>query len=229
MKAQTAITNETVRFLLFGIQAASPTITAIIILAVNNELRSNLSAIFHTEHLFTAVLLPVVIAFVTMFASKYIYCVYNEQAFSCGHIPSKQFIIILWSFIAEELGWRGYLEPKLRTYDLHSNSVPLIIGFIWGAWHFHYFIQQSINVPLLLFFAGCIAESYIYSFMMKYTNNILSAMIYHFSCNLCLHLFLINPEDNNDSCAPYIILTTLEAILVLLLNIRQTKKSHTYT
>ncbi|MCR5600436.1 MAG: CPBP family intramembrane metalloprotease [Ruminococcus sp.] len=227
MLAQTAIQNEAVRFLLFGVQAASPTITAIGILAVNKELRANLSAIFHTERLFAAIFLPVVIALGTMFASKYIYCICSGNAFSCGHIPTKQLIVILWALIAEEIGWRGYLEPKLRTYKLHSASVPLIVGTIWGAWHFHYFIQQRTEVPILLFFVGCIAESYIYSFMMKYTRNILSAMIYHFSCNLCLHLFMVNPADNNGICTPYIILTALEAVTALLLNIRQAKKSHT--
>ena len=221
MTAQTAIPSETVRFLLFGIQAASPTISAITVLALNKELKAGFSAIFRTEHLFAAFLLPIVIAFGTMPASKMIYCISNGQAFSCGHISAKQLVIILWALVAEELGWRGFLEPKLRTHRLPDTAVPLIVGAVWGAWHFHYFIQKSIDVPITLFFAGCIAESYIYSYMMRYTGNMLSAMIYHFSCNLCLHLLMLNPADNIGSSTPYIILTVLESVTALLLTVRQ--------
>ena len=36
--------------------------------------------------------------------------------------------------MGEELGWRGYLLPKLRT--LFSDRLSLIIsGVIWGLWH----------------------------------------------------------------------------------------------
>ena len=36
--------------------------------------------------------------------------------------------------LGEELGWRGYLMPKLR--ELFSDRAALIItGIIWGFWH----------------------------------------------------------------------------------------------
>ncbi len=37
--------------------------------------------------------------------------------------------------LGEELGWRGYLLPKLR--ELFSDRVALVVtGVIWGFWHF---------------------------------------------------------------------------------------------
>ena len=37
--------------------------------------------------------------------------------------------------LGEELGWRGYLLPKLR--ELTSDRVALVVtGVIWGFWHF---------------------------------------------------------------------------------------------
>jgi membrane protease YdiL (CAAX protease family) len=36
--------------------------------------------------------------------------------------------------LGEELGWRGYLLPKLR--ELHSDRAAVVItGLIWGFWH----------------------------------------------------------------------------------------------
>lgn len=36
--------------------------------------------------------------------------------------------------LGEELGWRGYLLPKLRTF-LSDRSALALTGVIWGLWH----------------------------------------------------------------------------------------------
>lgn len=36
----------------------------------------------------------------------------------------------------EEFGWRGYLLPRLLTDRRRSREVLVIIGLIWGVWHF---------------------------------------------------------------------------------------------
>lgn len=59
-------------------------------------------------------------------------------------------------------------------------------------------------------------ESYIYSFLMEDTdNNIVSAMVYHFAWNLSLHVFAINPSDNNGDISPYVITAVIEAIVLI--------------
>ena len=42
-------------------------------------------------------------------------------------------------------------------------------------------------------------------------------MMYHFSCNLCIHLFAINPADNAGNEFPYIFMTLFEVSIVPLL------------
>lgn len=213
--SQTLIPNNSVRFVLYGIQAASPTISAIVVLCLNKEVRTRFKQIFRKERLRTAVILPITIACVTMFPAKLIYCVLSGMDFMPGNISAAQFIIILWAFVAEEIGWRGYLEPLLKTYNIPEWIVPGIVGMIWCLWHYHFFLQGGIEIPIPLFFISCIIESYIYSFVMSAADdNMVSAMTYHFMWNLLIHLAAINPVDNNGSIFPYIILVVLEAIVL---------------
>ena len=41
---------------------------------------------------------------------------------------------MLWALVAEELGWRGYLLPKMRVF-LSDRASLMITGLIWGIWH----------------------------------------------------------------------------------------------
>ncbi len=121
----------------------------------------------------------------------------------------------IMALLAEEIGWRGYLEPWLEAYGLHRRIVPCIVGAVWCLWHYHFFLRNGIQVPMPLFFISCIVESYIYSFLMSVTNhNIVSAMIYHFAWNLLIHVTAISPVDNNGSLFPYIILVILEVLVL---------------
>lgn len=73
-------------------------------------------------------------------------------------------------------------------------------------------------MPLIWFFIGCIAESYIYGYLLEWSDyNLLSAMMYHFAWNLFIHVFALNPVDNMGNPLPYIVLTILEILLCILL------------
>lgn len=221
--AQTIISNNFIRFIFYGIQAASPTISAIITLYFQKD-KTSLIKMFSKKHLKMAIFLPIVIACMTMFLAKLIFCMLFKINFTFGHISIIQFIIISWTFIAEEIGWRGYLEPLLKINHIYKQIIPCIVGMIWCLWHYHYFLQKGIDVPVLLFLISCIIESYIYSFLMRCTdNNIISTMTYHFAWNLFLHIFAVNPSDNNGNIFPYIILNILETLVMLLFwNIKKT-------
>ena len=212
---QTMISNHFICFILYGIQAAAPTISAIIVLCLDKKVKSYFAQMFRKEHLKMAIILPFIIAGTTMILAKIIFCVLSGKAFMLGNVSSIQFIIILWALLAEEIGWRGYLEPWLEAYGLHRRIVPCIVGAVWCLWHYHFFLRNGIQVPMPLFFISCIVESYIYSFLMSVTNhNIVSAMIYHFAWNLLIHVTAISPVDNNGSLFTYIILVILEVLVL---------------
>lgn len=87
---QKAIPNAAIDFILFGIQAAAPTIAALIVFAHRGELKVSLSELFGKKHLIRSVLLPMLITCVTMLSAKMIYCAAFSRGFSFGEISQKQ-------------------------------------------------------------------------------------------------------------------------------------------
>jgi len=214
---QSAIENEIAVFLLYGIQAASPSIAAIVEIKFFEKKR--FGDYFKFSISMIAILVPLFLACFTMLFSKSIYALYIGDKTIIAGLSTKEWIIVLWALIAEEFGWRGFLEPYLRRTTKHLILATLITGIIWSCWHYHYFIQNSMEVPIMLFVAGAVIESFIYSYLLEITDqNLLSSMIYHFSWNLFLHLLLINPSYNNGSIVPYTCVIIFEFVIVLIMN-----------
>ena len=223
---QSRSTYAGISFVLFGIQAASPTISAVIVLGLSKELYSTVAVVLHQKNLIKAVVYPVIITGLTMVFSKAIYCFCFGSEFEICQLSVTQFFVVMWALIAEELGWRGFLEPTLKKMGVHRLLTPCIVGIIWSLWHYHYFLQNKIDAPILWFTIGCIAESYIYSYLMRVTGgNLLSAMIYHFMWNLMLHIVAISPSENNGIIWPYVILTILEGMIASYIIVRAGKRN----
>ena len=222
---QSKILDNTMNLIFYGIQAAAPSISAIVVFAVNRELSISFSRLFRKDHLVMAILLPMTIVCIVMITAKILSSqIMGELSSFGGTVSYKQWVIILWAIVAEELGWRGHLEPTLNKLIVNKQIVPGIVGLIWCLWHYHYFIQNSIEVPITLFLTGCIIESYIYSYLMRITkDNLVSAMTFHFMYNLMIHAVAINPSDNNGSIIPYLTMTILEVLVLFILIIWDTK------
>ena len=85
----------------------------------------------------------------------------------------------------EELGWTGFAIPELRKrYGILANGV--IVGIIWGAWHFlsNLWGTSSLTLPLPLFMAA-ILFSFLPPFRVlmvwvyDHTRSLLVAVIMH--------------------------------------------------
>lgn len=207
-----------IQFILYGIEAAAPSIAAIVVVVKERNLRTFFRGNFNTKKMAAALTLPAAVAFSTMFLAKVIGCLLLKERFEFGSISVKQAVIIVWALIAEEFGWRGYLQPLFCKKMKRIYLVPLLVGIIWGVWHYHYFLSGGIQVPVVWFFIGCIAESYIYAYLLEWSeHNLLSAMIYHFAWNLFIHVFALNPVDNMGNPLPYVVLSVLEILICVLL------------
>lgn len=115
-------------------------------------------------------------------------------------IPSAFVITTLQAGLGEELGWRGFITPKLNErYTLATSAI--VVGIGWALWHLPlFFIPDfgwnvlasqygffSIYIPYAI---SLVLMSVLYSWLhMKGGRNILLPILLHGSINTCALAF----------------------------------------
>lgn len=166
---------------------------------------------FKIRYIVLAVILPFAVLTTTKLTSLLLL---NGTPFITS-ITVKKLIVVIWALVAEEIGWRGFLQEKIDKHCGHLTT-PIILGFIWALWHYHFFLLGTMSVPLILFVLGCIAESFGYYWITKKSKgNVIPASIWHFTGNLWINLFLINPEYNQGSIVPYLLFVVYSSIMAI--------------
>lgn len=192
----------------YGVEAAAPSLAAVLTVLCFEKgrgLRQFLKRSYIDNLNLNTFLVALFLPFAVVAAPKMLYWMISGSTPSFVMLSQKKTLIVCWALIAEELGWRGFLQEKLRNH-FNDFTLPLMLGLIWAAWHYHYFLSGAMSVPIILFTLGCVTDSYIYYALTKSVNgNIVPASVFHFSGNLCFNLFLINPEYNNGSAMPYLL------------------------
>lgn len=81
--------------------------------------------------------------------------------------------------LSEELGWRGYLLPRLlRKYNPVNASI--MVGVVWAAWHFA-ILFHSVSADAL-FFTSAVALSILMTVLFLHTRgSVLLAIVMHWS------------------------------------------------
>src|SRR5215203_1096099 len=93
-------------------------------------------------------------------------------------------ILVLWFALGEEIGMRGYLQPRLMS--LGRTRALLVVGLVWGTWHMplYYFVAKLFpvgNVLLFvpLFYGTIVAASFLFGYLRIYTGSTWPASIAH--------------------------------------------------
>jgi membrane protease YdiL (CAAX protease family) len=92
---------------------------------------------------------------------------------------------VVWFALAEEIGMRGYLQPRLMS--LGRAPALLVVGLVFATWHMPLiFLAPAIDFPtgnLLLFFplfyGTFVAASFFFGYLRIYTGSIWPASIAH--------------------------------------------------
>ena len=97
------------------------------------------------------------------------------------------------SAMGEELGWRGFALPLLQR-ERSALGVSLVLGAIWGLWHFPLYLVGTDIRPLSIFPAfvlAVIATSVICTWLYNSTGgSLLIIVLFHASSNLPITLLI---------------------------------------
>lgn len=205
--------------ILFGIEGTSPFLAVFIVLWIQGgrkkvqlELHKKYFNNLSIKYVFLAIVIPLLIL---TLAKLTILCMYPKESF-LHPITMKKLLIISWALIAEELGWRGFLQEKLDSI-LPTVLVPFTVGIIWTMWHYHFILSGSMSIPLLAFLFGCIFESYGYYAITRLSKgNIIPASLWHFTGNLFFNLYRFDPSWNHGDTTMYWITTLFYSLSIMI-------------
>ena len=123
------------------------------------------------------------------------------------------FMIFPGSALGEELGWRGFVLPRMQAR--HSAlKASLIIGILWGTWHLPLWLRGAESNPISLyipFVLAVIASSVICTWLYNNTSgSLLIIVLYHAAINLPITV-LITPLGSQQA-QPFLIYVALAVI-----------------
>jgi membrane protease YdiL (CAAX protease family) len=88
--------------------------------------------------------------------------------------------------IFEEVGWRGYLAPKLASLGINRYAAAALVAVVWASWHLPYFrelawVYSSEDLATFIprFYLACFAFSILYGEIRGITATFWPAVLMH--------------------------------------------------
>jgi uncharacterized protein len=109
-------------------------------------------------------------------------------------------MIILFA-MGEEIGWRGYLLPRL--IEAKVAHPVLVSGLVWSSWHIPLILggyaaglSAIVSIPIFVF--GVTSVAYIFAGLRLWTGSIWSAIVLHVAWNAIIQ-FEFDPATTGDT------------------------------
>ena len=177
----------------------SPSIIAIIIATIFSgraairEIFIDLSPRFAVRWLATSIVLfPILACLAILIRGLFGGPSLSLNSVNIGNLIGGSLIIPL----GEEFGWRGYALPRLlKKYSAFTAS--LILGVLWGLWHFPGFLIGVGVIEGLHFFyfmMWVLGATMLMTWVFNHTKSIWAMILMHGAANATLNLFPITPE-----------------------------------
>lgn len=116
------------------------------------------------------------------------------------------------------MGWRGYVLPRLQA-KYSARVASLIVGVIWGFWHFPKFLVEGWDGSLVWFVVSTMARAVLYTWLYNSTRgSLLLVTILHAAGKVAgVFLPISNSAANQGAFVLEVILTIIVAAGVTLL------------
>jgi len=90
--------------------------------------------------------------------------------------------IFVFSYLGEEIGWRGFALPRMQR-DAVAVVAGLVVGVLWGVWYLPlWYMPGSIyqSIPLPIFFVEVVGVSVLCTWLYNNTGgNLLVTSLFH--------------------------------------------------
>lgn len=129
-------------------------------------------------------------------------------------LPQRPFpavVVILLIAFGEEIGWRGFLQPRLleRFPPMVAFSVT---GVIWGLWHYPGHLAGvgvPLGLPFPVFMVWVITVSIYFGRAYLATRSLVTAILLHSSANASFAFLPLLPEWTGETTSFYLMLAVL--------------------
>ena len=131
------------------------------------------------------------------------------------------FVPVLFTSIAEEFGWRGYLLPRLDATGLGRWANHLVVGLIWGAWHIPYiavlwdFTDERFSTLVPRLMIGTVIVAVVYGEIRLVTGSVWPAVLMHAAGNAFVGALLADDVLNVASTTPRVFSPGADGIVVI--------------
>ena len=121
----------------------------------------------------------------------------------------------------EEIGWRGYVLPRLQTkYSALVSS--LILGIVWGAWHLPKFLAPGNNSSFALLMVDTVAKAVILTWLYNNTGgSLLLTTLCHASWNTAGMFLPMANTVTGENLGASIVAAALLIVTVIVITIRE--------
>jgi membrane protease YdiL (CAAX protease family) len=108
-------------------------------------------------------------------------------------LPGIAVFLITATF--EEVGWRGYLVPKLASIGINTYLAYAIVAVVWATWHLPYLreltwvssVQEDVLASIPRLYLMFFAYSILYNEVRLITGSVWSAVLFHSFVNAIQH------------------------------------------
>lgn len=136
-----------------------------------------------------------------------------------AYLPLYILPFFIIDFIAngEEIGWRGYVLPRLQA-KYGALASAMILGVIWGVWHLPKFLTHWNTISFAWFMVHTVAASVLYTWLYNGTKgSLLLVTLFHATSNTAGIFFPMANTVSSGNMGAYILFVLLEVLTAIVI------------
>lgn len=230
---KTSLSNESMP-LLFIAMCTGPTISGLLSIFIADGkpgLKSLVSRLLKWKIKFSYYLIAFFAAPVFILLSYLILSLFSSKFLPVVFASNEVMTVILGGMagglvagIFEEIGWTGFVTPKIRIkFSILTSG--LLLGVVWGLWHFPLFMRNDPagQIPLIiLLLASLIAHLPAFRVLMTWvydrTQSLLIAILMHMTFTASTFIFQPDITNGMDIITANLTLTVILYLTIIILN-----------